>query len=95
MTKQKKRLTKGTQKKLVSPFKNYWTKENYIIFGLGFVVLIIGFYLMTMGPWDNPLSLTVSPIVLLIAYFLIFPLSIFYKGKKTQKESAENVSRQD
>lgn len=76
--------------KLISPFKNYWTTNNYIIFGAGIAVIIIGFILMAQPPWDNPVSLSVSPIVLLIAYIIIFPLSILYKKKKNP--TSENVS---
>ncbi len=63
-------------------FKDYWTKTNSILLLAGFVVLILGFFLMSFGPWDNPTSLTLSPIVLLIAYLVIFPAAIFYRQKK-------------
>lgn len=74
-----------------SPFKNYWEKSNYILLGIGIAVLVIGFYLMTFGPWDNPISLTISPIVLLIAYLFIFPLSILYKKKKKTDGTEKDV----
>lgn len=80
---------KKLKSKAVSPFKNYWTKENYLILLIGFAVLIIGYFLMGQDPYDNPLSLSVSPIVLLIAYIVIFPLAIFYRKKKN--ESGEDV----
>lgn len=70
------------KKNIESPFKNYWEKENYILLAVGIVVVFIGFYLMSFGPWDNPTSLTVAPLVLLVAYLIIFPLSILYKKKK-------------
>lgn len=75
-----------------SPFKNYWERNNYILFGLGIVVVILGFILMSQGPWDNPVSLSFSPIVLLIAYVIIFPLSILYRKKKiiAKDVSSEN-----
>jgi hypothetical protein len=82
MPKQKKKVKKIVQ----SPFKNYWSKENYIILALGLLVITIGYILMAQAPWDNPVSLSISPIVLLIAYLIIFPLSIFYKKKTTNKE---------
>jgi len=82
--------SKKSIKNVSSPFKNYWDKNNYILFGLGIGIIIIGFLLMSQGPWDNPLSLSVSPIVLLVAYIIIFPLSILYKKKKTS--SASDVS---
>lgn len=67
---------------VTSPFKNYWNKNNYLLLGIGIGIIIIGFILMAQSPWDNPLSLSVSPIVLLLAYIVIFPLSILYKKKK-------------
>lgn len=76
---------KRHNKQAISPFKIEWTKENYIIAAVGLLLLIIGFFLMSQGPWDNPLSLSVSPIVLLIAYLVIFPLAILYKKKKVEK----------
>ncbi len=77
---------------LSSPFKNYWTKQNYYILGVGLLTVVIGFILMAQGPWDNPLSLSVSPIVLLFAYIVIFPLSILYKKRNS---SVEDVSGKD
>lgn len=71
-------------KTLSSPFKNYWSKSNYILLTLGILIIIIGFILMAQSPWDNPLSLSISPIVLLAAYVIIFPLSILYKKKKNK-----------
>ena len=69
--------------KNVSPFKNYWNQYNYILLGLGIGIIILGFILMAQTPWDNALSLSISPIVLLIAYIVIFPLSILFKKKKS------------
>ncbi|MBN1300575.1 MAG: hypothetical protein JW995_05105 [Melioribacteraceae bacterium] len=78
-----KKKIKPTLKKVESPFKNYWEKLNYITFGTGFIILVLGYYLMTQGPWDNVLSLSVSPVVLIFAYLVIFPLAIFIKKKKS------------
>ena len=82
------RIKKSAAQKKESPFINYWTKKNYQILGAGIVLLILGFFLMAQGPWDNPLSLTLSPIVLIFAYFIIIPFSIFYTGKKKKKGAA-------
>lgn len=81
---------KKKQVKQKSPFKNYWEKNNYFLLGLGISIIILGFILMAQGPWDSTLSLIVSPIVLLVAYLIILPLSILYKKKKIS--SADNVS---
>lgn len=61
--------------------------------GLG--LLIIGFYLMTFGPWDNPVSLSVSPIILIIAYLVVFPLAILYRRKGNKDNNSPKEEPQD
>lgn len=80
-----RKKAKSTKAKFVSPFKDYWTKENIIFLSIGIVLLIIGYWLMSLPPWDNPIALNLSPIVLLIAYLIFIPLSIFYKKKSVNK----------
>jgi ATP/ADP translocase len=75
------KIKKQKKRNFVSPFKNYWQKENYIFLAIGIIFLVAGYILMGQGKWDNTLSLSVSPIVLLIAYLVFFPLAIFYKKK--------------
>ena len=75
----KKRQIKQTKKAAVSPFSIYWEKKNYHFLGLGIVVIIIGFFLMSVGTWDSFTSIVISPILLVAGYVLIFPLSIFYR----------------
>ncbi len=89
-TKIKKRTIKQTKKTSVSPFNIYWEKKNYFLLALGLVVTIIGFYLMTVGPWNSFSSLVISPILLIIAYVIIFPLSIFLRKKK-EKELTQDT----
>ncbi|MBV6421878.1 MAG: hypothetical protein DAHOPDDO_03166 [Ignavibacteriaceae bacterium] len=93
-TKIKKRTIKQTKKISVSPFNIYWDKRNYYLLALGLIVTIIGFYFMTIGPWDSFSSLVISPILLFIAYVIIFPLSIFLR-KKSDKEQVSQMDRQD
>jgi FtsH-binding integral membrane protein len=89
-TKIKKRTIKQTKKTSVSPFNIYWEKKNYYLLALGLLVTIIGFYIMTIGPWDSFSSLVISPIILFIAYVIIFPLSIFFRKRKEKVQNQEN-----
>ena len=82
--------SKKQYKTLISPFKNYWDKNNYIIFGIGIGIIILGFILMAQDPWDNPISLSFSPVILLFAYLIVFPFSILYRKKRNS--STNNVS---
>jgi FtsH-binding integral membrane protein len=88
-TKIKKRTTKQTKKISVSPFNIYWEKKNYFLLGLGVLVTILGFYFMSLGSWDSFSSLVISPIILFIAYIIIFPLSIFLSKKRNQEQAAQ------
>jgi len=56
-------------------------RGNLILFLIGLLVLAIGFILMSIGPWDNPLSRSVAPLVLLFGYLIVFPAAIFYRRK--------------
>lgn len=89
-TKIKKKTIKQTKKSSVSPFNIYWENKNYYLLALGLLVTIIGFYFMTIGPWDSAASLVISPILLFIAYVIIFPLSIFLR-KKSEKEQVQDT----
>jgi FtsH-binding integral membrane protein len=89
-TKIKKRTIKQTKKTSVSPFNIYWEKKNYYLLALGLVVTIFGFYFMTIGPWDSFSSLVISPILLFIAYIIIFPLSIFLRKRTEKAQTQEN-----
>ncbi len=77
-----KRTVKQASKIKASPFKDYWSKYNYYTLYLGIGILIVGYFLMSQGPWDNPTSRSISPIIILVAYLIIIPLSIVFKLPK-------------
>jgi len=60
-------------------------KKNLILIGIGILLLIIGFMCLATGPADNPVSLSVAPIILTIAYVVIIPLGILFNGKDENK----------
>jgi heme/copper-type cytochrome/quinol oxidase subunit 4 len=86
----RKKSIKQTKKLSASPFNIYWEKKNYYMLGLGFILTIIGFYFMTQGPWDSFSSLVISPILLFIAYVIVFPLSIFLRNKSEKEKVQDN-----
>jgi membrane protein YdbS with pleckstrin-like domain len=87
-----RKSSKQAKKKWVSPFNIYWEKKNYILLIAGFIILVIGYLVMSDGKWNSTSALVFSPIILGIAYLLIFPLSIF-SGKKNQND--ENKAEQN
>lgn len=61
-------------------------KKNLILIAVGVLMLVIGFICLATGPADNPVSLTVAPLILSIAYLVIIPLGILWSGKKEEKK---------
>lgn len=85
-----KKKISASKKSLTSPFNIYWDKKNYIFLLAGFILLITGYYVMSIGSWDSTESLIISPIILVIAYILIFPMAIFSKKKEAVSKNSKN-----
>jgi len=91
--KTKKKNVKTSTKSLPSPFNIYWEKTNYLLFGLGMLLIILGFYFMSLGEWDSSSSLVISPILLFLGFVVVMPASILYRKKeKAQTESTSSVN---
>ncbi|MBN2708431.1 MAG: hypothetical protein JXR46_05245 [Calditrichaceae bacterium] len=59
-------------------------KKNISVFLIGLLTIVIGFILMAQPPVDGFLSRTLAPVLLVIAYLIIFPISIMIKEKNNQ-----------
>ncbi|MCU0342319.1 MAG: DUF3098 domain-containing protein [Ignavibacterium sp.] len=79
--KTKKKNVKAIAKSLPSPFNIYWERTNYLLFGLGMLLIVLGFYFMSLGEWDSSSSLVVSPILLFLGFVVVMPASILYRKK--------------
>ncbi len=56
-------------------------RKNYILFGVALAIIAIGYICLGYGDDpNNPITLTVAPIILVIGYLLI-PFAIMAKGK--------------
>ncbi len=67
--------------KVKQPGKFFIGRKNVNIFLIGLITIAIGFILMAQPPVNGFLSRTLAPIVLVIAYLVIFPIAIFKKDK--------------
>ncbi len=64
-----------------------YKKINYILFGSGIVTIILGYFLLSIGnttTWDNPLSVSVAPVVLVIGYCVLIPYALLYRPKREE-----------
>jgi uncharacterized membrane protein len=86
----KKRNVKSSKKGFSSPFTIYWEKKNYLFFYLGFLLLIVGFYVMSIGKWNSTASLVFSPIILVITYIFVFPAAIWYRNRKREGQEEKS-----
>jgi hypothetical protein len=85
----KRKPLRTTKKLFTSPFSIYWKKENYLILVAGVVLLIIGFFVMSIDPWNSTPAIVFSPLILLFAYIIIIPLAILYKKKNKGDDKSE------
>ena len=59
-----------------------FTRQNYVLFFIGLIVLTIGFYLQSIGPANSFESRTLAPIVLVFGYLVVMPAAILWREKK-------------
>lgn len=69
-------------------------QKNLIWAGIGLVVIIVGYLLMATGitnepalpngTWNNPLAVTIAPILLVIGYCILIPFAILKIFKKQE-----------
>ncbi len=62
-------------------------RENYFIFLIGILTLVLGYIFLAQGPADSFWSLTVAPILLVLSYCVIIPLAILYRKKSPQAKA--------
>jgi hypothetical protein len=58
-------------------------KDQFVFLGISIGVIVVGFVLLSLGmftTWDNPLSVDVAPVVLVIGYCILVPLAIMRKS---------------
>ena len=79
--KKKKKLRKKVEIKPHFPFES----KNYLYFLIGLFLLLIGYIFMMQGPADSFWSRTLAPVILVVAYCVIFPIAILSKGGKKEK----------
>lgn len=74
-------------------------KKNFMIMGIGIGVILLGYALMATGisdepatvdgTWNNPLAVTVAPLLLIIGYCVIIPYAILkYFGRQDEAEQS-------
>lgn len=70
-------MTKENKKniQLAWPYK----RKNYVLFGVGVFVIIMGYLIMYLGEVDSFQSLVISPLLLLFGYLVLIPIALLKK----------------
>ena len=78
-----------SKKAKVALFRISLTSKNYIIIGLGIILIIIGYILMGISSVDGFVPTVLSPILLVAGYCVAIPFGILYKDKSVVIEDID------
>jgi len=59
---------------------------NYVLFGIGLALIIVGYFIMAAGEVNSFQSLTLAPIMLFIGYIIFIPAALIYREKSPEVE---------
>ena len=79
------KLFKNNDSEITNQLFESWSlsKINYILFGIGLTLIILGYILMGKGEVYSFQSLTLAPIMLFIGYIIVIPASLIYRDKNS------------
>lgn len=83
------KVVKNKKSKQTEKFHLSLTNKNYMIIGLGILVIIIGYVLMSENSVDGFMPTVVAPILLVLGYIVIVPFGLLFNDKSKIDESAE------
>ena len=69
-------MASSAKKKVTGPD---FARNNYIVLGIGLLLVILGFIIMGTG------DITISPILLVLGYCVAIPIGILLPAKKDDK----------
>ena len=58
-----------------------FSKFNYMLFGMGILIIAIGYLVMYTGDTTSFQTVTLAPFNLVTGYCVVIPLAIWYKPK--------------
>lgn len=96
-TKSKRQIGKQKQQSISSSSWNFpLDSYNYKIIGIGAVIIAIAYGLMSTAisddptQWNNPMAVTIAPVLLAIGYCVIIPYGLLARKKDSTDTSSES-----
>ncbi len=62
-----------------------FSKTNYILFGTGVALIMVGYIIMGNGDVNSFQSLTLAPLILFIGYIVLIPSALIYRERTLKK----------
>jgi len=82
---EKTKQTKKGKQEEIFPFE----RENFIIMGIGLLLIVIGYIALSGNTVEGFSQLTLAPILLVLGYCVVIPVGILYRKKiKTEPPPA-------
>jgi len=66
-------------------------RENFIILGIGLLVIVLGYVALSGNTVEGFSQLTLAPILLVLGYCVIIPVGIMYRKKKSQESPPQQA----
>ena len=63
-----------------------FTRRNWILFGIGLLVILFGYVLLSIPPADGFWSRTMAPLLLVTGYCVLIPIAILSKDRRADDE---------
>lgn len=57
-------------------------RENYIILGIGLILIVCGYVALSGDKVEGFVPLTLAPILLIVGYCVVVPVGIMYRKKE-------------
>lgn len=61
-------------------------KQNITIILAGVLIIVLGYYLMSVSETMGSLALDIAPIILVIGYLIVIPYGIMYGAKRLRRK---------
>jgi len=68
-------------------------RANWVLFGAGILIIIVGYRLLAIPPAEGFWSLTAAPIVLVAGYCVLIPIALLRRPKRTA-ENGQQVEQE-
>ena len=88
-----RKLRPVTKKRKTESGRLPLTRTNYMILGIGLIVIVLGYVALAQKPWDGFMPLVAAPILLVLGYCVVIPAGILFRKK--EKPAQEPVTPAD